>query len=1487
MGVHGLWGLLAPVGRRVSVETLAGKRLAVDASIWMVQFMRAMRDDKGDMIHDAHILGFLRRICKLLFLRARPVFVFDGATPALKRRTLAARRRHRDAAQAKVRKTAEKLLISHLKASRLEELAAQIKSDRAKHDAKGKQVESSRVEETEVTNGDQNRNDDDENSRGTAVQINQEKLDELLAASLAAEDEAGLTGKGEHNSASVTLQQGTSIDEDENDDDEEMIFPMTTGELDPAVLASLPPSMQLDLLVQMRERVMAENRQKYQKIKKEPAKFSELQIQSYLKTVAFRREIEQVQRGAAGKDVGGIQTSKIASEANREFIFSSSFTGDKQTLAQRGVEDNIVDSVKSKRGIGSAVFKSSPSSSSKSINPHNSEPLKDFGPDVETYCDERGRMRVSRVRAMGIRMTRDIQRNLDFIKEHEQAKVMGHTSIGKGSTSNEEPPDFPEHLFENDRLQRSIGPSEDFAETIGVNDHTPSLVGGPDDTSEGSYHGSKETIEISFVDDQIGTKDNDDELFLHLVSGSSSNLFGDDDRLAKNTGESDNSEGIWEEGVIEEETLPTKVDEKDHQSSPPDNCSSDDEVEWEEGGCDVPEVPSSSEYSQFKLPKGDIEEEALIQEAIKRSLEDSEKQEFENGVPKDLQTSVEDKSLQSYGDVSKPSEAPGITYSRSEASFCKETIKEMGVGSNAGEDGVMHDPEVLEADGQENKNQAQRESNDGQTGTNRAYSLGSLPLHNVSTNTPTAKPSPSSKDNDTIVSAQRTHEWPKDDSDEVIKQNTSNSDKSECNTNVPYVGEISKAPQKELLMDELVAKTTILKENVIQEAINITTSEMNCTELSENYDSHIISENNLEEELSFLRQEQVDLGNERRKLESHAESVNSEMFAECQELLQMFGLPYIIAPMEAEAQCAYMEINNLVDGVVTDDSDVFLFGARNVYKNIFDERKYVETYLMKDIESELGLTREQLIRMALLLGSDYTEGISGIGIVNAIEVVNAFPEEDGLKKFREWIESPDPAILGFDMETSGSSKRRKHVGNESCEKGNSLQPECFEGPDDNQSSIEKQHVKEVFMSKHRNVSKNWHIPSTFPSETVISAYVSPQVDDSTERFSWGRPDLSLLRKLCWERFGWNKEKADELLLPVLKEYNKHETQLRMEAFYSFNERFAKIRSKRVQKAIKGITGKTFSEMDELNEDSPSTSSASKKKEAGPSKPRGKRNTSAGPRHMGSQEDDNIGDPNSFADADELAKEHRSVSKKSKIPSGRSRGRGRKRTNVGRETTRNQDDLEDKRSTLSSNEDSDKRHTENYKSEGTTVRRSNRKRKQVTYMEDGHEADDNDVPLHQIDDNDPSQTATDSDMAGGDAQFNLLHQDTSELNIDEMHEDPGAAEDMNEDPLGFELREDQTDSAPKEYLFTGGGFCMEEDDEQDAAVDRSGGEPVDGTSDACEDIGGVSDGGKSVGLSAVTGELTENASSKEARGASSSKRRKADRGLPTPTKRRRK
>lgn len=46
-----------------------------------------------------------------------------------------------------------------------------------------------------------------------------------------------------------------------------------------------------------------------------------------------------------------------------------------------------------------------------------------------------------------------------------------------------------------------------------------------------------------------------------------------------------------------------------------------------------------------------------------------------------------------------------------------------------------------------------------------------------------------------------------------------------------------------------------------------------------------------------------------------------------------------------------------MDGVITEDSDALLFGARKVYRNIFEKNKFVEMYDMKIIEKELGMDR--------------------------------------------------------------------------------------------------------------------------------------------------------------------------------------------------------------------------------------------------------------------------------------------------------------------------------------------------------------------------------------------------------------------------------------------------------------------------------------------------------------------------------------------------
>lgn len=59
-----------------------------DISIWLNQAVKGVRDREGNSVQNAHLLTLFHRICKLLFFRIRPVFVFDGEAPLLKKQTL-------------------------------------------------------------------------------------------------------------------------------------------------------------------------------------------------------------------------------------------------------------------------------------------------------------------------------------------------------------------------------------------------------------------------------------------------------------------------------------------------------------------------------------------------------------------------------------------------------------------------------------------------------------------------------------------------------------------------------------------------------------------------------------------------------------------------------------------------------------------------------------------------------------------------------------------------------------------------------------------------------------------------------------------------------------------------------------------------------------------------------------------------------------------------------------------------------------------------------------------------------------------------------------------------------------------------------------------------------------------------------------------------------------------------------------------------------
>ncbi len=101
MGVQNFWQLIESTGRPVNMNKgLEGKILAIgkkiksislrfiiiisiDISIWLHQAAKGMRDRQNP-----HILLLLHRICKLLHFKIKPIFIFDGGVPELKRRTL-------------------------------------------------------------------------------------------------------------------------------------------------------------------------------------------------------------------------------------------------------------------------------------------------------------------------------------------------------------------------------------------------------------------------------------------------------------------------------------------------------------------------------------------------------------------------------------------------------------------------------------------------------------------------------------------------------------------------------------------------------------------------------------------------------------------------------------------------------------------------------------------------------------------------------------------------------------------------------------------------------------------------------------------------------------------------------------------------------------------------------------------------------------------------------------------------------------------------------------------------------------------------------------------------------------------------------------------------------------------------------------------------------------------------------------------------------
>ncbi|KAJ7854145.1 PIN domain-like protein, partial [Mycena olivaceomarginata] len=103
-------------------------------------------------------------------------------------------------------------------------------------------------------------------------------------------------------------------------------------------------------------------------------------------------------------------------------------------------------------------------------------------------------------------------------------------------------------------------------------------------------------------------------------------------------------------------------------------------------------------------------------------------------------------------------------------------------------------------------------------------------------------------------------------------------------------------------------------------------------------------------------------------------------------MIMAFGFYFYDAPGEAEAELAQLNMNGAIDGIISEDSDAFVFGAQCVIRTLGPSVEYkCSIYTSDSLEHTdlVGIDRDGLVLCALLIGGDYDDGIAGVGITIA------------------------------------------------------------------------------------------------------------------------------------------------------------------------------------------------------------------------------------------------------------------------------------------------------------------------------------------------------------------------------------------------------------------------------------------------------------------------------------------------------------------------
>ncbi|KAF8206535.1 PIN domain-like protein [Mycena galopus ATCC 62051] len=277
--------------------------------------------------------------------------------------------------------------------------------------------------------------------------------------------------------------------------------------------------------------------------------------------------------------------------------------------------------------------------------------------------------------------------------------------------------------------------------------------------------------------------------------------------------------------------------------------------------------------------------------------------------------------------------------------------------------------------------------------------------------------------------------------------------------------------------------------------------------------------------------------------------VTREHNEECRRLLKLMGIPVIVAPSEAEAQCAELARGGKVYAAGSEDMDTLTFSAPILFRHLtFSEAKKqpISEINLKAALEGLDMEMSQFIDLCILLGCDYLEPIRGVGPKSALKLIR---EHGGLK-----------GVI-------------KHLRGKAAEKAAAAGPsddEEEEDPPAPTSDVEKASDDEDDEPKSKPKPKKKGkgkgkggivVPEEWPWEDAKKVFEKPDVTPADEvELEWTNPDVDGLVQFLVTEKGFNEERVRKGAEKLTKFLNSKQ-QGRLDGFFTVTPKEKKSPSK--------------------------------------------------------------------------------------------------------------------------------------------------------------------------------------------------------------------------------------------------------------------------------------------------------------------------------------